>query len=202
MNQKYFFISLLMLFVNLSVRSQSIDSTENKCFVGSTLFVLYNLTDDSEPPNYYQLNVGYRITPKDVISLELITWNYYEPQGATYNEKKTAINFPGKVQALGAGLAYKKFLWKWAYAQIHSTAFKQNYLDEENIKIQSGFQLFNTIRLGYQFRFFKNRVFIEPSIAYTFWPINTNLPESFQVEESKYPKYFLGEPGLHFGFNF
>lgn len=202
MNRKYFFISLLMVSVNLCVQAQNVDSTEKKCFVGSTLFVLWNLADDPESPNYYQLNLGYRITPKDVISLELITWNYYEPQGAKFSEKKAASNFPGKVQAFGAGLAYKRFLWKRAYAQIHSTAFKQNYLNEENIIIQTGFQLFNTVRLGYQFRFFKNRAFLEPSIACTFWPVNTNLPESFQVEENKYPNYFLGEPGLHFGFNF
>ncbi len=202
MNRMYFLISLLMLSVNLCVQAQSVDSTEKKCFVGSTLFMLANLVDDPEPPNYYQLNFGYRITPKEVISLEIITWNYYEPLGVPYGKKKTATNFPGKVQAFGAGLAYKRFLWKRAYIQIHSTAFKQNYLNEENNKIQSGFQLFNTVRLGYQFHFFNNQIFLEPSIACTFWPVNTNLPESFQVQENKYPKYFFGEPGLHFGINF
>lgn len=202
MSQKYFFVISLMLFINLSVQAQNVDSTDGKSFIGSTLFMLINLTDDPEPPNYYQLNLGYRITPKDVVSLELITWNYYEPLGVPYSKKKTATNFPGKVQAFGAGLAYKRFLWKRAYAQVHSTAFKQNYLDEENNKIQSGFQLFCTARIGYQFRFFKNRVFLEPSVACTLWPINTNLPASFQVQEDKFPKYFFGEPGLHFGFNF
>jgi len=161
-----------------------------------------NLVDDPEPPNYYQLNLGYRMTSKDVISLELITWNYYEPLGVPLNEKSSAPNFPGKVQAFGAGLAYKRFLWKRAYIQIHSTALHQNYLDEFGDKIQSGFQLFNTARIGYQFRFFNNLFFIEPSIATTFWPINTNLPEDFQTEEDKWNGYFVGEPGLHFGFNF
>lgn len=75
-------------------------------------------------------------------------------------------------------------------------------MDEMSNKIQSGFQLFNTLRAGYQFRFFKNRVFLEPSIACTFWPVNTNLPASFQVQEDKFPGFFLGEPGLHFGINF
>ncbi len=202
MRRKYFLISILALLWTQSIKAQNIDITEKRCFVGSTLFMAMNLLDDPEPPNYYQLNLGYRITPKDVVSLECITWNYYEPLGVPYKEKKTATNFPGMVQAIGAGLAYKRFLWKRGYTQIHSTAFKQNYLDEEGHKIQSGFQLFNTIRLGYQFQFFKNRIFLEPSIACTFWPINTNLPASFQVEEDKYPNYLLGEPGLHFGFNF
>ena len=203
MSRKYFFFPLLMVVVNFSVKGQqSIDSTEKKCFVGSTLFMLANLVDDPEPPNYYQLNFGYRITPKDVVSIEIIRWNYYEPLGVPYSEKKAATNFPGKVEAFGAGLTYKRFLWKAAYAQIHSTALKQNYVDEENNKIQSGFQLFNTLRIGYQFRFFKNRIFLEPSIALTFWPINTNLPESFQLQENRYLNFFLGEPGLHFGFYF
>ncbi len=118
------------------------------------------------------------------------------------SKKSTALNFPGRVQAFGAGLAYKRFVWKNAYAQIHSTLLHQNYLGEDGNKIQSGIQLFNTLRLGYQFRFFKNRFFIEPSIAMTFWPVNTNLPASFQVEENKWNGYFLGEPGIHFGFNF
>lgn len=187
------------IFAQSSIEDQAVDK---KYFVGSTLFLLANLVDDPEPPKYYQLNLGYRISPKDVISLELITWQYFEPLGVQWQDKKNAPNYPGLVRAFGAGLAYKRFLWKRAYAQIHSTALRQNYLDENNQKIQSGFQLFNTIRLGYQFRFFKNRFFIEPSIAMTFWPINSNLPASFQAEEDKWNKYFLGEPGLHFGYNF
>ena len=48
------------------------DSTYKKYFVGSTLFMLGNL-DKVNPPGFAQLNLGYRITGKDVISLELIT---------------------------------------------------------------------------------------------------------------------------------
>lgn len=197
--------TLVVLFSFSSIFAQSLleDQPNNKkYFVGSTLFMIANLVDDPEPPKYYQLNVGFRITPKNVVSLELITWHYYEPLGVPRKDKKTAPNYSGKVQAFGVGLAYKHFLWKSVYAQIHSTAFRQNYIDETNAKIQSGFQLFNTIRLGYQFRFFNNRFFVEPSIAMTFWPINSNLPKSFQTEEDKWNSYFLGEPGLHFGFNF
>lgn len=197
----------ILLFVILasiitSVQAQSTNETESRYFVGSTLFMLYNLAPN--PPQYYQLNFGYRVTPKDVITVEAITWKYDGPLGRSYGPdfENPESNFPGKVKAFGAGMTYKRFLWKRAYTQLHSTAFRQNYLDEKGKKIQSGFQLFNTIRLGYQLRFFKNRFFIEPSLAMTFWPINTNLPESFQAQEDKFPKYFLGEPGLHFGINF
>lgn len=197
-----FITTILFSSTSLSAQFENNEIPEKKYFLGSTLFVLANLAPN--PPKYYQLNFGYRITPKDVISFEAITWTYNGPLGRPYGKdfENDASNFPGTVQAFGAGLAYKRFLWKRAYVQVHSTALYQNYLDKAGDKIQSGFQLFNTVRVGYQFRFFKNRFFLEPSIACTFWPINTNLPQSFREQEDQFPSYFLGEPGLHFGFNF
>ncbi len=203
MNWKHPLSTLMLMLAFLPAKpQQNTDTPEKECFIGSSLFVLANLSDD--PPQYYQLNLGYRITPRDVVSIEVITWTYKGPLGRPYGSDfdNPKSNFPGKVQARGAGLSYKRFFWKRAYAQGHSTLLHQNYLDPAGKKIQSGIQLFNTLRLGYQFCFFKNRLFLEPSIACTFWPINTHLPESFQVQEDKFPNYFLGEPGLHFGFNF
>jgi hypothetical protein len=75
-------------------------------------------------------------------------------------------------------------------------------VNEEGEKIQNGFQLFLTGRVGYHIRLFKDRFFLEPSIAVTYWPINTNVPESFAEVEKKWPNYFLFEPGLHFGVKF
>ncbi len=59
-----------------------------------------------------------------------------------------------------------------------------------------------TCRLGYQVKLFKNRFFIEPSIGLTHWPVQKNTPQAFELKESKWPKYFGYEPGLHFGYNF
>ena len=78
----------------------------------------------------------------------------------------------------------------------------QKYIDEDNKKIAKGYTLFMTYRLGYQFKFFKNRFFFEPSIGLTYWPVRINTPESFKLVENKWPNYFPFEPGLHFGFNF
>lgn len=199
----YLFIAFWLL-AGPSVEAQSTTPDEKFFFIGSTLFMLFNIIPDDQPPRYVQLNLGYRITPKDVVVFEAISWRYYGPLGRQYGPdyENPESDFPGKVQNFGAGLSYKRFLWKRAYAQIHATAFHQNYLDLEDNKIQSGFQLFNSVRAGYQFRLFKNRLFIEPSVAVTFWPVNTNLPESFQVQEDRFVKYFLAEPGLQFGFNF
>lgn len=100
------------------------------------------------------------------------------------------------------GIAYNRFWWKGLYTGIHAMNAFQQYHDEDNEKIANGYTLFMTYRLGYQFRFFKNRFFFEPSIGLTHWPIKTNTPESFKAKDSKWPGYFGFEPGLHFGFNF
>lgn len=202
MKKNFIILILLCTVSSLQLQAQGTDTKEKECFIGSTAFILYNLVDDPEPPKYFQLNLGYRITPKDVISVEFIKWDYYEPLGVPLGQKSLAPNYPGRVRATGAGLAYKRFIWKRSYIQIHSTVFSQKYLDNSGKEIQKGIQLFNTLRLGYQFRFMKNRFFLEPSVALTFWPINTNLPDDFQVEENKWNSYYFPEPGLHFGYNF
>ncbi len=205
MKNKFIFSLALWSILITSANAQSVnkDSIDKKHFIGSTLFVLATPIV-SPSPAYYQLNYGYRVTPKDVVSVEAITWTYTGPLGRPYGPDFDNANsdFPGKVKAYGLGLAYKRFLWKGIYGQLHATAFHQNYLNEADAKIQSGFQLFNVIRFGYHLKLFKNRLFIEPSVAATSWPVNTNLPASFQAEEDKWPNYFLFEPGLHFGINF
>lgn len=198
--KKYTLIIICMCILK-TLSAQQPDS-EPRHFVGSTMFMLFNLAPD--PPSYYQLNYGYRLTPKNVFTTEAITWTYKGPIGRQYGPffENPDYNFPGKVRAYGLGISYKRFLWKQAYAQIHSTPMIQLFKDKNNHTIQRGFQLFNTYRVGYQFRFWGNRFFIEPSIAITHWPIYTNLPAEFQVLEDQFPNYFLGEPGLHFGVNF
>lgn len=195
-------ILTIILVGNISAQSRN-ETIEHKHFIGSTLFVLATplLTPS---PKYYQINYGYRITSIDVLSVEAITWKYYGPQGRPWgpNHEDSKTDFPGSVRSFGIGLAYKHIFWKGIYGQIHVTPMKQNYLDEDGSKIQSGFQLFNTFRIGYHIKLFKNRIFIEPSIAATYWPISTNLPDSFQVKENQWNHYFLFEPGLHFGINF
>ena len=50
-------------------------------------------------------------------------------------------------------------------------------------------------------KFFKDRFFFEPAIGISYWPVRTNVPESFKAVEQKWPNYFI-QPGLDFGFNF
>ena len=171
-------------------------------FLSSSLFMLFNFAPD--PPSFYQLNYGHRITPRDTLIVEAITWTYAEPIGIPWGKGRGAPEnaLPGHARDIGVGLAYQRFWWRGLYTTLHATPFFQMYFDQEGEHIQSGFQLFMTARLGYHFEFWKNRLFIEPSIAATAWPINTNLPDTFAAQEERWRPFFLGEPGLHFGVNF
>jgi hypothetical protein len=200
-------IVLLALLLALSFskaysRTENQEFPSNKHFIGSSLFMLANFA--SESPSFYQLNYGYRISPKDIIIIEAITWKYYAPVGIPYGPSLGSSDerFPGYVRDIGIGLAYQRFLYKGLYTTFHATPFLQQYFTKEKKKIQTGFQLFLTLRLGYHFKLLNNSFFIEPSVAFTHWPINTNLPASFKKVEDRWPNYFLFEPGIHFGFNF
>jgi hypothetical protein len=178
------------------------DSNYRRHYIGSSMFMLANLFPNSA--NFYQLNYGYRLTPKDVLSIEAKTWTYPAPLGIPYGSSfgSKEEKYPGSVKSVGVALAYQRFLWRDFYTAAHAASFLQTYRNEKKEKIQNGYQLFCTFRLGYHLKLFKNRFFIEPSIAATYWPINTNMPESFRKMETKWPNYFLFEPGLHFGVKF
>ncbi|MDP8206882.1 MAG: hypothetical protein P9L92_09485 [Candidatus Electryonea clarkiae] len=166
--------------------------------VGSTIFLLGNLVP-GDHPHFMQLNYGYRLTGKEAIIVEAITWTYYEPLG-TYESSEE--KYPGKVSAIGIGMGYQRFYWKNLYSTVQATPFMQQFYDSEDEKIQSGFQLYLQFRTGYRFEFLDQRWFIEPSVTFNYWPVNTNFPASFEEIEGDSPNYFLFEPGLHFGFKF
>ncbi len=206
MNTKSLFILLLSLFLLrplLGQKAQS-DSSYSKFFLSTSAFMAMNLVEQPDPPRFFMLNFGYRFTPKDAIIVEAISWQYFAPLGIPYGPDKGNKEefFPGFARDYGVGLAYQRILWKELYSTFHATPFLQQYFNTEAEKLQTGFQLFLTWRFGYRFQVFKKKLFIEPSVAFTSWPINTNLPESFQRLEDKWPKYFLFEPGLHIGYNF
>jgi len=152
-----------------------------------------------DPPYYFQLNYGYQFNRKDVLIIEAISWTYYEPLGTYENSDE---KYPGKVRAFGIGLGYQRFHWKKLYSTVQATPFLQKFYDEGDNFIQNGFQLFLQLRIGYRFEFFKKRWFLEPSVVFNYWPINTNFPPSFEAVESGAPNYYLFEPGLHFGYRF
>lgn len=196
----------LVLASSLQVKAQNAkqDSTYRKWYIGSSLFMLGNfIPNDQNPPEYVQLNVGYRITPKDVISVEFKRSIYAWPIGIPFGPSFDApgLNYPGHARILAPTIGYQRFWWKGVYTSVYALNAFEKYFDENKKKIGNGFTLYMNFHLGYQFKFFKNRVFFEPALGCSYWPVRTNVPQSFKVKESKWPNYFI-QPGLHFGFNF
>lgn len=201
------FVIAFVLTGNLQVQAQYADTEKNypRWFIGSTAFLLGNFSK-SNPPNFYQLNIGYRITGKDVITLEPKTWKYAWPNGIhpflNKSYGKEEEKFPGYVREYGVSLAYQRFVWKGLYAELNVMPTVQNFVNEQGEKIDNGFQIFNTHRVGYHIKLFKDRFFIQPSLAVTHRASHTELPDGFKQLDDKWSKFVFPEPGLHFGFNF
>ncbi|XCF04949.1 hypothetical protein ABI125_09445 [Tamlana crocina] len=200
-------ILLVLFFTTCNILNAQYTKEEiNKhpCIIGSTAFVLMNFVPDDESPNFAQLNIGYRISTKDVVSLELKQWRYFEPLGIPWGSSKADPNenFLGYIREKGFAITYQRFLWKGLYAAVHVMSAWQDFINQNDKKIDSGFQIFNTYRIGYHFNFFKKRFFIEPSLAITHRPYHTEMPVGFKQQDDKWSKFFFAEPGLHFGFNF
>ena len=208
MRKKILWIALILAVAGSPhVNAQEVrpDSINKKWFVGSTFLMLGNLIpDDPNPPKFIQLNIGYRLTPQDAISFEfkksIYSWPLAIPWGPSFDAP--GLNYPGHARILAPTIAYQHFWWKGVYTSVHALNAFEKYVDEDDQKIGNGYTLYLTYRLGYQFKFFKNRFFFEPSIGFTHWPIRNNVPESFLQVENEWPNYFAWEPGLHFGFNF
>lgn len=205
--QKYIPTLVLALFLassfQLKAQYAKHETDYKKCFVGSTLFMLGNLATKNSP-DFVQLNLGYRITGKDVVSLELKTWKYAWSLGIPYGKSFEAPEekFPGYIREYGFALAYQRSWWKGLYTGVHVMNAWQSFVNENETKIDNGFQIFNTYRVGYHVKLFKDRFFIEPSIGVTHRLYHTSMPDSFKQFDDKWSKFFIGEPGLHFGFNF
>jgi hypothetical protein len=180
------------------------DSSYKKFFVGSTLFMLANFVPDNNPPEMLYLNLGYRLTGNDVISLELKTWKYGWPIGIPYGKSFEANGegFPGSIREYGISLNYQRFFRKALFAQVDVMPAFQRFLNEDGAKIDDGFQVFNTYSVGYHLKLFNDRVFLQPSIAITHRPYQSIMPASFKQVDDRWSRFFYGQPGLHFGYNF
>ena len=47
---------------------------------------------------------------------------------------------------------------------------QQIFMNESGNKVDNGFQIFNTNRVGYHIKLFKDRFFIEPSLGIAYRP--------------------------------
>lgn len=206
MQKKILFLGLVIILLSKTqINAQDIkqDSTYRKWYVGSSLYLLGNF-DKKNNPEYIQLNVGYRITPKNVVSFEFKRSIYSWPLGIPFGSSSfdaDGENYPGHARILAPTLGYQHFWWKGVYTSVYALNAFEKYFDENKKKIGNGYTLYLNFHLGYQFKFFKNRFFFEPAIGCSYWPVRNNVPKSFKAVEEKWPNYFI-QPGLHFGFNF
>jgi hypothetical protein len=206
MQKKILWITLAFVLAgSLQVHAQYAkqDSTYKKWFVGSTLLLFGNL-DKTNNPEYIQLNAGYRITPQDVVQVRFKRSVYAWPIGLPFGSPsfdKPGENYPGHARILAPQIGYQRFWWKGIYTSVYVLNAFEKYMDENNKKIGNGITLYTDFYLGYQFKFFKDRFFFEPAIGISYWPIRSNVPESFKTVEKKWPNYFI-QPGLDFGFKF
>ncbi len=207
-NKILLFALTLLMASNLQVKAQysKQDSIYKRWFVGTSLFVLLGNLDKENPPNFVQLNIGYRITGKDVITLAPKTWKYAWPNGIHpfLNKvyKKPEEKFPGYVREYGVTASYTRFLWKGLYAQLDVMPTYQIFVNDNSKKIDDGFQIFNSYRVGYHIKLFKDRFFFQPSICMTHRAYHTALPDGFKQLDDKWSKFVFPEPGLNIGFNF
>lgn len=182
------------------------DSTYKRWFVGTSLFVLLGNLDKENPPNFVQLNIGYRLTGKDVITLAPKTWRYAWPNGIhpflNKAYKKPEEKFPGYVREFGVTASYTRFVWKGLFAQLDVMPTYQIFVNDKGKTIETGFQIFNSYRVGYHIKLFKDRFFFQPSICMTHRAYHTTLPDGFKQLDDKWSKFIFPEPGLNIGFNF
>ena len=207
MQRNLLMLSLVLLLTSaqpLQAQYAKQDTSYSRFFIGSSLFMLANLLPDDNAPGFVQLNLGYRPGPKTAVSLEIKTWKYAWSLGIPYGNSFEAPEekFPGYIREYGFALAYQRFWWKGLYTAIHVMPAWQTYVGDDGKKFDNGFHIFNTYRVGYHVKLFQDRVFLQPAISVTHRPFQTEMPESFKQLNDKWSKFFVGEPGLHFGFNF
>jgi hypothetical protein len=203
MKRILFILLVLAITINSYGQSAKNDTVKHQYFMSTSLWSLANLGED--PADFYELNFGYRLTSKDAIILNATTWKYPEPLGIPYGHKDKYAKtkeYDGYIRAFGVGVVYQRFVWKHLFTNVHVNGFLQNFYNDQNEKLQSGFQLYLQFRVGYKWEMFDDRFFIEPAISFNYWPVNTNFPDDFKQVEKEWPDYFLFEPHLNIGINF
>jgi hypothetical protein len=115
MQKKILFIGFVILMTSslpLKAQYAKTDSTYKRWFVGSTIFLLGN-SASINPPDFAQLNFGYRITGRDVITLEPKTWKYAWQNGIhpflNKSYGKTEEKFPRYIREYGLSVVYQRF---------------------------------------------------------------------------------------------
>jgi hypothetical protein len=156
--------------------------------------------------HHYEFHFKYKLTPKDRIGLKFATWKLFRPMGILWWEDALKMDesefYPGRLRETGIGATYQRMLWKGLFAAVEIVPMFNTYSDENKKKIGNGFKLYTSYHVGYHIPFFKNRMFIEPQIHCSYWPVDTNIPQGYKEVTDRWHNYFLFEPNIYIGVNF
>jgi hypothetical protein len=168
--------------------------------VGTSAWMLANAFPDS--PQFYYLEVDREFNERDALVLEVLTWTYHAPIGIPYGSSHgdPAEDYPGFVRSVGLGLGWRHNLYRGLNASVRSFHFLQLYYEDDR-PLKTGYQLFLQTRLGWRLAPGASGFWIEPSVAFNWWPVEVGRPASFTARDNQWPSYFLFEPWLNVGWS-
>lgn len=201
-------IALCLVGSAFSQESQPVvrDSTATKDWFVSTTWLTFANVDPSER-NVHMLEFhgGWRWNQRHAFGLKAARWSLFEPMGIQFWDSRLMepeSYYPGRLEEQGLGFTYQYFFTRGFFGQIEVLPLWKTYLDPEGRKVGDGFKLYTTYHIGYSFRFWDDRLFLEPQIHCNAWPIDTKAPPEFQAQEDRFDKFFLLEPNIFLGVNF
>jgi hypothetical protein len=193
----------LLLAVARHVRAEpaaaDTDAGTGRWHVGSSAWVFANAFADPSP-HFYYLEVDRTIDDRNALVLETLTWTYHAPIGIPYGSSfgDPAEDYPGFVRSVGVGLGWRRDLYRGLDASVRSFHFLQLY-HEDGQPRKTGYQLFLQTRIGWRWTSGTPGFWIEPAVAFNWWPLEVGRPDSFRAMDDRWPSYFLFEPWLNAG---
>ncbi len=185
----------LLLGVSAPTRAETV--TDDQWSVGTSAWMLANLVPD--PPQFYYLEIGRRIAPRDGLVVAAMTWRYRSPLGIpVWASASDADEYPGFVRSVGVGLGWHHDLYRGLNASVHSFHLLQRY-HEDDQSHSTGYQLLLETRLGWRWSPRASGFWIEPSLGFNWWPVEVGRPASFVAADDRWPSYFLFDPWLNLG---
>lgn len=161
MNKKtILFIALLSVFsLNLKAQYTKNDNNHTKWFLNNNFHLSSNLVPENSS-YFFQSDLGYKITRKNMIKLDSKAWKY-TCQNCIYPYfnhlyKKEKEKFTDYVSKYSLVVSYQLFLYKNLYIGFNVSPLLHSFTSENIKKNNTQFQLPNTYCLNHHIRTFKN----------------------------------------------
>jgi len=166
--------------------------------VGTSAWMIANALPD--PPQFYYLQLDRAFDERNALVLEAATWTYRAPIGIPYGSSfgDRSQEYPGFVRSVGLALGWRRNLYRGLNASVRAFHFLQMYSEDDHPRT-TGYQLFLQTRVGWRWGPRPAGFWIEPAIAFNWWPVEVGRPASFRARDSRWPSYFLLEPWLNVG---